>query len=68
MTPVAEQKLALYREEHRIRPVKDFDDDIRRGFVWRCDFDHIRIHPTRGDRWRHDIAEIRALARGEVAW
>lgn len=70
MTPTTPAVLTLYRQFHRIRPVRDYDEDSGR-FIQRCSHDGLRIHTTRSG-YRHDATEIKALAgieRGEgIRW
>jgi hypothetical protein len=66
MTPAV---LVLYRQDHKIEPVEDFDQDF--GYVvLRCAHDHLRIVGKAGGGFRHDPSEIQTLAkieRGETA-
>jgi len=64
MTPVQVRQLAAYRSRHTIAPVKDWDDDYRRGYVLRCIIDGLRVIP-RANGHRHHPDDIRALARAE---
>lgn len=64
MTPVQVQQLREYRSAHVIRPVKDWNDDIRLGYVTRCAVDGLRVIPRRTG-WRHHPDEVRALGRAE---
>jgi hypothetical protein len=69
LTPKTPVRLALYRSAHVIRTVRDWDDDLRRGYVFRCVTCRIEVHMQNGGRWRHSAAEIGELAkieRGEL--
>lgn len=72
MTPATPLVLTLYRQPHRIVPVRDFDEDWGQ-FIFRCEHDHLRVHhksPTKAESpWVHDEGEIAnalRLERGEV--
>jgi hypothetical protein len=57
MTP--EQRLALYRSNHRIYLVEELHPEF--GRIHRCDTDGIRVHATRNARWYHDPSEVKDL-------
>ena len=72
MTPAAAERLRLYRSAHRIAPVKDYSDEPREGFEWKCEVCHLRViprhaftTPPRAGLWRHHPDDVRALARAE---
>ncbi len=54
----AQEVMEQFRSKHTIFPVKDWDDDLH-GYTMRCKLDGIRVHPSKGGSYRHDMAEVR---------
>lgn len=63
MTPVQERTVAAFRSEHRIEPVRDWEDDLR-SYVLRCRTDHLRVYQVRDGSFRHDVSDVRRWESG----